>query len=76
MYTQAQVHVKVQEPPAPEAALEVPTQRKLERRVEDAEKLGEMGMLPRSSPTQQLAQMAAEAGTSMSGSEEPVRRKL
>ena len=27
-------------------------------------------------PTQQLAQMAAEAGPSASGEEEPVRRKL
>ena len=38
--------------------------------------LGEVGRLLESSPTQQLAQMAAEVGPSMLGGEELARRKL
>ena len=46
-----------------------------ERQVEEARQLEEVGRLPSLSPTQQLAQMAAEAGPSVSG-EEPAKRKL
>ena len=46
-----------------------------EKWVEDARGLEEVGRSPSSLPTQQLAQMAAEAGPSVSG-EEPVKRKL
>ena len=45
------------------------------RWVEEARWLEEVGRSPSSSPTQQLAQMAVEAGPSTSG-EEPARRKL
>ena len=62
-------------PPAPEVE-PGPTQSELERTVEEAEKLGEVGSLPESSPTWQLAQMAVEARPSMSGREELARRKL
>ena len=43
--------------------------------VEEAKRLVEVGRSPSSLPTQQLVQMAAEAGPSASG-EEPARRKL
>ena len=46
-----------------------------ERQVEEARQLEEVGWLPSSSPTQQLAQMAVEAGPSALG-EEPAKRKL
>ena len=46
-----------------------------ERQVEEARRLEEVGQSPSSSPTQQLAQMAAEAGPSVLG-EEPAARKL
>ena len=46
-----------------------------ERWVEEARWLEDVGRSPSSLPTQQLAQMAAEAGPSASG-EEPVQRKL
>ena len=46
-----------------------------ERQVEEARWLEEVGQSPSSSPTQQLAQMAAEAGPSALG-EEPTKRKL
>ena len=46
-----------------------------ERWVEEARWLEDVGRSPLSSPTQQLAQMAAEAGPSASG-EEPAKRKL
>ena len=46
-----------------------------ERQVEEARQLEDVGGSPLSLPTRQLAQMAAEAGPSVSG-EEPVRRKL
>ena len=42
----------------------------------EAEWLEEVGRSPQLSPTQQLAQMAAEAGPSMSDGEEPARKKL
>ena len=45
------------------------------RWVEEAGQLEEVGRSPSSLPTQQLAQMAAEAGQSASG-EEPAQRKL
>ena len=57
MMTWAQVHAEAQEPPAladppaPEVTPEVPTQSKLERFVEEAEKLGEVGRLLGSLPT-------------------------
>ena len=47
-----------------------------ERQVGEARRMEEVGRSPSSLPTQQLAQMAAEAGPSASGQEEPVRRKL
>ena len=46
-----------------------------ERQVEEARWLEEVGQSLSLSPTQQLAQMAAEAGPSVSG-EEPAKRKL
>ena len=46
-----------------------------ERQVEEARWLEEVGRSPSSLPTQQLAQMAAEAGPSVLG-EEPAARKL
>ena len=45
------------------------------RQVEEVSRLEEVGQSPSSSPTQQLAQMAAEARPSASG-EEPAQRKL
>ena len=51
------------------------TLEEAERRVEDARRLEEVGWLPSSLPTQQLAQMTAEAGPSVLG-EEPAKRKL
>ena len=45
------------------------------RQVEDARWLEEVGWSPLSLPTQQLAQMAVEAGPSVLG-EEPAERKL
>ena len=46
-----------------------------ERQVEEARQLEEVGQSLSSLPTQQLAQMAAEAGPSALG-EEPAKRKL
>ena len=51
------------------------TMEEAERQVEEASRLEEVGRLPSSLPTQQLAQMAAEAGPAVLG-EEPARRKL
>ena len=42
----------------------------------EAEQLEGVGRSPSSLPTQQLAQIAVQAGPSTSGKEEPVRRKL
>ena len=47
-----------------------------EKQVEEVRRLEDVGRLPSSLPTQQLAQMAAEAGPSISGQEEPAKRKL
>ena len=47
-----------------------------EKQVEEARRLEDVGSSPSSSPTQHLVQMAAEAGPSALGKEEPVRRKL
>ena len=78
--TQAKVHAAPVESPAPAEPpvpdVEAPpTPGEMERRRVDVEKLEEMGRSPESSPTQQLVQMAAEAGPSTSGREELVRRK-
>ena len=78
--TRVEVHIEpappvLADPPVPEVEWS-PTQSNLERRVEEAEKLGKVGRLSELSPTHQLAQMAGEAGPSMLGGEEPARRKL
>ena len=44
--------------------------------IAEVEWLGEVGRLPQSLPTRQLAQMAVEARPSMSGGEELARKKL
>ena len=44
--------------------------------VEEARRLEDVGRSPSLLPTQQLAQMAVEAGPSALDKEEPVRRKL
>ena len=78
--TQAEVQAAPVEPPnavEPPVPVEAPpTLGEMERRRVEAEKLEEVGRLPESLPTQQLAQMAAKAGPSMSGGEEPARKKL
>ena len=51
------------------------TLEEMKGRVEEASRLEGVGRSPSSSPTRQLAQMAAEAGPSVSGEESP-RRKL
>ena len=51
------------------------TVEEAERQVEEARQLEEVSQSPSSLPTQQLAQMAAEARPSASG-EEPAKRKL
>ena len=48
---------------------------KAERWVEEARQLEEVGQLPSSLPTQELAQMAVEARPSALG-EEPAKKKL
>ena len=63
------------EPPVPD--VEAPqTLVERDRRRAEAEKLEEVGRLPESSPTQQLAQMATEARPSLLGWEKLARRKL
>ena len=54
----------------------LPTKSELEKRIEEAAKLGEVERSPELSLTQQLAQMAVEVEQSMLGGEEPARRKL
>ena len=54
-------------PPGPEEII---------KHIAKAEQLEEVGSLLLPLPTQQLAQMDAEAGPSMSGGEEPARKKL
>ena len=62
-------------PPTP--AKEAPPQVKdIMQWIAEAEQLDRVGRSPSSLLSQQLAQMAAEAGPSKSGGEEPVRRKL
>ena len=73
--TWAEVHVVPVEPSVPDVEAP-PTLSKTEKRRAEVEKLEELGRSPESSPTQQLAQMAVEAGPSTSGREEPARRKL
>ena len=73
--TRGEVHSEQQplmptDPPVPEVETP-PTQSELEKRIEEAEKLGEVGRLPGSSSTQQLAQMAVEAKPSLLDGEEP-----
>ena len=63
------------DPPVPEVGTPL-TQSELERRIEEVEKLGEVGRFMESSLTQQLAQMAAEAGPSTLDREELAKRKL
>ena len=53
-----------------------PMSGEIERRKVEAGKLEEVGRLLESSSSQQLAQMAVEAGPSTLGGEEPARRKL
>ena len=59
--------------PAQEAPLEA---GKIMRRIIEDEQLEGVGRSLSSLPTQQLAQMAAETGSSTLGGEEPARRKL
>ena len=63
------------EPQVPDVKVP-PTPGEVERRTVEAEKLGEVGRSWELTPTQQLAQMAVDAGPSMSGEEELARRKL
>ena len=51
-----------------------PTQSELEKSIEKAEKLGEVGRLPESTLTWQLAQMAMEPRPSTLSGEEPARK--
>ena len=79
--TQVEVHVAPTEPPAlaePPVPTEKapPTPGKVERRRVEARKLEKVGRLLESFPTQQLAQMATEAGLSISGGKELARKKL
>ena len=77
----AEVYVEPMDPPAP-AEPPVPDVEappilgETERRRAEAGKLEEVGRLLESSPTKQLDHMAAGAGPSMLGGEEPARRKL
>ena len=59
--------------PAPQTPLGV---EEIMKRIAEAEWLEEVWRLPQSLPTQQLAQMAVEAGPSMLCGEEPARKKL
>ena len=62
--------------PSPMREEEERQMEEAEKWVEEARRLEDVGRSPSSWPTQQLAQMAVEAGPSASGKEEPVRRKL
>ena len=53
-----------------------PGAEEIMRRIAEAEQLEGVGRLPPLLPTQQLAQMAVEVRPSMSGREEPARKKL
>ena len=77
----AEMHAQPQEPPVladpPVPEVETPpTQNELEKRIEEVEKLGEVGRSPESLPTQPLSQMTAEAMPSTLGREEVARKKL
>ena len=62
-------------PPTP--AKEAPVQAEdIMRRITEVEQLEGVGRSPSLLPSQQLAQMAVEAGPSTVGGEEPARRKL
>ena len=63
------------EPPVPDVEAS-PTLSEIERRRAEAETLEEVGRSLELSLTQQLDQMAAEAGPSMLGGEDTARRKL
>ena len=68
MRTNAEVHTQPQDPAIPVAPqLQYKSHSQTKRMVMEPEWLEEVGWLPQSLPTQQLAQMAAEAGSSMLG---------
>ena len=67
-------HLSPARKPSPMREVEK-TVEEAERWVEEARQLEEVGRLPSSLPTQQLPQMAAEAGPSVLG-EDPAKRKL
>ena len=76
-----EVHTQTQEPSTPvdpPAPTQEPQldQEEMRRRVMEAEWLEEVGTLPGSSPTWQLAQMAVEARPSTLGREEPAHKKF
>ena len=54
---------------------DLPSLGKIEKWREEARKLEEVGPLPESSPTRQVAHMATEVGPLMSAGEEPARKK-
>ena len=62
--------------PSPMREEEKRQMEEAEKQVEEARRLEYVGRSPSSLPTQQFTQMAAEAGPSALGKEEPVRRKL
>ena len=62
--------------PSPMREEEKRQMEEAEKQVEEARWLEDVGRSRSSLTTQQLAQMAAEAGPSASGKEEPVWRKL
>ena len=73
--TRRQVLVEAQGPPS--LAQETPPDpEEIIRRIAEAEWLEEGGRSSQSLPTQQLAQMAVEAGPSKLGGEEPAHKKL
>ena len=81
VWTWAHVDDMAQEPPVavePPAHEEEapPTPGEIERIRAETERLEDVGRLPELLPTWQLAQMAAEAGPSTSGGEEPARKKF
>ena len=80
VWTKAEEHTEQEppvpvDPPVPEVET-TPMHSELERRVEEAETLGEMGRLLETLWTWQLAQVTVEARPSMPGGEELARRKL
>ena len=77
MYAQSQPQrpPTLVDPPAP-AQETPPDQDKIRRKVAEVEWFEEAGRLPQLSISQQLAQMATEAGPSMLGGKEPARKKF